>query len=274
MGEGAEGGAVAVITFPLLGQAGRLGNQMWQIASTIGLARAYGEEVRLPDWAYRPYFSVPDEFFGPAEGTDATNLVPHLDPRAALYLQDFNLWRDCAGEIRRYFQPSQLALDELPLEALAEYDLAVHVRRGDNAYDPGTPDKHLYHPLRSLDYYKRAADHFPDATILVFSDDPEWCRENLDWDVFVGGKPRPKEHEPEYATAPVTDWIDLLAMSRLPGHIISNSTYAWWGAFISGDEHAIYPSNWFGPNLGYIDSSLMFPDGWVEVYDPTSRGET
>jgi hypothetical protein len=276
-----------MITFPALGQAGRLGNQLWQIASTIGIARSRGEDVCFPDWDYRPYFSLPDEFFSgdPEAGTDASTLVPHIAPSAAIYLQDYNLFKDMAAEIREYLTPSDQAFDKVGehpwmVELLSSYTVvAVHVRRGDNAYDPGTPDKHLYHPLRSASYYSAAIDVFPtDVEVMVFSDDIPWCRENMDSILgrrcyfFEGGSVRHKEHEPEYKTAVFTDWVDLAAMTLAPLHIISNSTYAWWGAFISGDPSPVYPTNWFGPKLSHIDTSLMFPDYWIPVQDPTEKG--
>lgn len=273
-----------MITYPLLGKCGRLGNQLWQLASTIGIARSRGEEVSFPDWPYRPYFTVPDEFFTGAEGTDASTLVPHLDPRCAIYLQDYGLWSGIVDEIREYLMPTDLAVDRILqheeyVELIKQDVLAIHVRRGDNALDPGTPNKYLYHPMRSEQYYRNAIDTFPlDMPVVVFSDDQAWCQENMprilerECYFFTDGAPHPKEHEAEYVTTPVTDWIDLVAMACADHHIISNSTYAWWGAFLSGNPHPIYPSNWLGKNLDYIDTSKMFPPDWVEINDPTVVG--
>lgn len=265
-----------MITFPYLGQAGRLGNQLWQIASTIGIAEKLGDEPRFSDWDYRPYFRVPDSYFGSLEGgTEVTEFVPHIDPRARVYLQDHNLFSHIREEIRSFFQPSDLALEKLDeyeeFWALDRPMLSVHVRRGDNVpgNDPGTPDKHLYHPLRSLAYYNDAIDVLRDrcATVAVFSDDPEWCRENLKADYFHQGVTRPKEHEPEYKTAPIWDWVDLFLQVSADRHVCSNSTYAWWGAYLSNDPQPIVPSrlDWYGPNLRYINAGLMIPSTWTEL---------
>lgn len=261
-----------VVTFPLLGQSGRLGNQLWQIASTIGIARATNREPRFPDWSYRPWFSMPDAWFGSCRGgLEAVDLATHLDSRCRDYLQDYSLWRAVAGEVITVFAPSPLAVAVLDgyseFNALPRPRLSVHVRRGDNVpgQDAGTPDKHNYHPLRPMSYYDAAykiaaGDGF--ASIAVFSDDPDWCRLNMAGDYFHEGVARPKEHEPGYKTAPVLDWIDLFLMARCDRHIIGNSTYAWWGAWLAGDERTVYPAPWFGPKLRYIDASLMFPDTW------------
>lgn len=272
-----------MITFPELGQAGRLGNQLWQIASTIGIAESRGEKFSFPRWDYMQFFMMPEMFFSDQPGTPSYTLVNHIDERARLYLQDYNLFKHITPEIWQLLQPSPQADATLEhekyqwyLELAAEHSvISVHVRRGDNAYDPGTPDKHLYHPLRSATYYREAIKLVPpDEPVVVFSDDLPWCRENMpdilgrDCYFFEGGIPRPKEHEPEYHTAPVADWIDLVAMTLADHHIISNSTYAWWGAFLSRNGKPIYPTNWFGPALSHINTELMFPNRWRAVHDP------
>lgn len=79
-----------------------------------------------------------------------------------MYMQDYGLWRDVEEEVRDYFRPSNLARNRLAEQAgfltLTKPILSVHVRRGDNvqANDPGTPNKHLYHPLRPMSYYQAA----------------------------------------------------------------------------------------------------------------------
>lgn len=263
------------VSFPLLGQMGRLGNQLWQVASTIGLAHTHRTEPRFPPWAYMRYFSPPHDWFVQSPmGVDATTLVPHLDPRAAGYLQDYGLWADVSASVRSHFSPSPLTMATLAnhreFAALPRPVLGVHVRRGDNvqANDPGTPDKHLYHPMPTTEWYLRGIETLKAGTksVAVFSDDPQWCRENIPADYYHQGTVRPKEHEAAYATAPVLDWIDLFLFARCARHVISNSSYAWWGAFLSGDTAPVYPWPWFGPRVSnYTDASLMFPPPWQRL---------
>lgn len=270
-----------IIVNPYIGNHGRLGNQLFQIASTIGLGWRLNCPVILPeDWAYRPFFSVPDEYFGDAsagEGrVDVIELpeVEHIDPAARVYLQDLSLFSVIEEQIREMFKPSELARQEFQKP---EYDqftdilhrgfvLSVHVRRGDNVpgQDPGVADKHNYHPLRPMSYYEQAIEMFPkDSTLVVFSDEPDWCEKHFPQAAYVHhGVTRPKEHEPEFATAPVLDWIDLMMMTWCDFHVLSNSTYSWWGAWLSIDQAPVYPWPFFGPKLQYIDASLMFPDNW------------
>lgn len=269
-----------MITFTRLGRSGRLGNQLWQVASTIGIAQTLGQSVAIPsNWDYRPYFRVPEELYSdvlirddgrPTAQAQNTELVNHMDPRCRDYLQDLGLWKDIAPQIWSWFQPSELAMAKLQ-----EYDwfaelprpiLSCHVRRGDNAKAPNNS-----HPLRPVSYYHDSIKELSGEyeSLVFFSDDPEWCRAEFgDYAIespvaFFVGTPRAKEHEEAYRFSPVLDWIDLQMMTFCDRHILSNSTYAWWGAWLSHDESPIYPWPFFGSDLDYIDQSLMFPEGWI-----------
>lgn len=273
-----------MITFPDLAQVGRLGNQLWQIAATIGIGNEQAESPRFPTWDYRPYFQVPDWLFGDlGGGTLATEFATHLDPRARSYLQDYSLFVECEPLIRRWFMPSDVATEVLDthwaehFEALERPLVSAHVRRGDNVTHPLG-----YHPLRSLDYYRTALQERP-GTVVVFTDDVTWCREYFEEGTgrpvahFFEGVARPREYVDRqlYEDAPVLDWVDLQLMARCDSHIISNSTYAWWGAFLSVDPEPIYPSNWFGWRVSeYTNASLMFPSSWRQVEDRTEGGVT
>lgn len=270
-----------MITHTRLGRCGRLGNQLWQIASTVGIAQTLGQSVALPDWDYRPYFRVPDEFFPdnlirndgrPTIQAFNTPLVKHMDPRCREYLQDLGLWEAIAPQVWSWFQPSELALSRIRSCAtfveLPRPILSVHVRRGDNAKAPNN-----CHPLRPWSYYEQSIEKLDGQfeSILVTSDDVEWCRTAFrDYEVkyeiaFSVAAPRKKEHERGYRTEPFSDWLDLQVMSMCDLHVLSNSTFAWWGAFLSHDPSPIYPWPFMGADLDYIDCSLMFPDTWRRI---------
>lgn len=255
-----------------LGKCGRLGNQLYQAAATIGLADLYGEGVGLPnDWSYREWFSIPDEMYGECDGVESSQLVHHIDPRAAIYLQDWNLFSHMLPRIQEYFSPSGRGRVEVAqfteFAALKRPILSVHVRRGDNVpgQDPDTVNKHLYHPCPPLEYYLGAIKQFGDLpkSVAVFSDDIEWCEQNLEADYFHHGIARPKEHKPEYLTAPVRDQVDWFMQASCDYHVCSNSTYGIFAAIVANNEVPPVIS-WpvFGPYLDYIDASLLFPDNW------------
>lgn len=284
-----------LICNPLVGTTGRLGNQLWEIASTLGIAAHYDEAVSFPYWEYTEFFNVDADWFvdkgEPVRGRSVYDLpdVQHLGQYAP-YLQDFGLFELVQGEIRHLFEPSLLAEKELArpdLQAfweLPEPRLGLHIRRGDNA------SSHLrgeqgFHPLRPQQYYVnslRQLDGY--CSIAVFSDDLEWCRDSIPvmlddhhlGDVpvlfFEGGPARSRECDDRYLVEPVRDWVDLLAMATCDRFVLSNSSYSWWAAFLSGVPGSMirYPdaSVWYGPKLRDINASLMFPPDWVPVLHP------
>lgn len=273
-----------MITFPHLSQAGRLGNQLWEIASTFGMASAAHTEPRFPAWDYQPFFCAPPEWFTgcPPGEPDAMTLVPHLDHRAAVYLQDYALFRAVENDVRLFFEPSAAATEilsdiwERQFAELPRPLVSVHVRRGDNVTHPLG-----YHPLRSMQYFREALEQRPDGSVIVFSDDYAWCQASFEAEtgrevaLFFEGVGRPREYVDRhlYDNAPVLDWIDLQLMAACDHHILSNSSYAWWGAFLSQDQMPIYPSHWFGALVTpYTDASLMFPPHWIELPDATQGG--
>lgn len=277
------------VSYDKLGFVGRLGNALYELAATAGIAHALEVEPRYnANWIHRPFFSVPDRFFTD-DFTDCypaheSHLARHIDERARIYLQDSNLFTEILPTIREWLSPSEQAKD-----ILAEHDgifrrlegpvLSVHVRRGDNAPggDPGTPDKHLYHPCPPAAYYEQAVLHLTKSgyeyvSMAVFSDDPDWCEEHLPFaNYYHEGIGRPKEHEPDYLTAPVLDWVDFQLMVSADMHVCSNSTFGIMAAILAGDESAVVPWPIFGPRLKYIDASLLFPPSWARIPSGADR---
>jgi hypothetical protein len=271
-----------------IGLRGRLGNALYQIASTIGVGERLGEPVRFnANWIHRPYYSVPDDYFAePYVGfatcefdtTIARAVADEVPPGPTgewlkEFLQNYDWFADVLPKVRRFFAPSELAL-EIIAKASVEFDalprpiLSVHVRRGDNAVDPGVRNKHLYWPMPPLSYYQHAIEMLRPqvASVAVFGDDPAWNRENIQADYHHVGVSRPKEHEADYLTAPVLDFVDLALMARSDGgHVLSNSTFGWWGAMLAGDDHAIYPWPIVGPKLPHVKMELALPPTWQRL---------
>lgn len=255
--------------FSNLGNAGRLGNQLWQIAGTLGIARHYQDSCSFPDtWKYREYFRVPSDWFRDPQylsGVEPqfTKKVEHIDPRARPYLQDVGLFTNVADEVRSYFSPTDSANFLVHGQHAWYFELprpitAIHVRRGDNVFEG--PWKAAYHPVPSLNYYANALEKIDGGSVVFFSDDLPWCKATFGpaYRYFEGGAVMPKEHEPAYATAVPTDWIDFFALCAADNFVLSNSTFGWWAAWLSESDNVTYPDPWYGAALDYIDTSLMF----------------
>lgn len=171
------------------------------------------------------------------------------------YFQSFKYFDSCANQIRNELKPPELdgAYNRSLIEAISSKQSAIlHVRRGDYVTNPKA--KKTFAEC-TVDYYQRALDHLPaNCPVFVFSDDILWAKQNLKLGepaVFIGdGTPR-------------SGIEDLKLMSLGHHHIIANSTFSWWGAWLAGPNKGltIAPARWF-VDEATIDSDL-FPDDWV-----------
>src|SRR5215207_2560175 len=116
------------VTYARLGYNGRLGNQLWQIASTAGIARQRGVQPCFPTWSYQPYFNVPEQFFLTPTPFDTEDL-------GGGHFQELHYFEAIADEVKQWFRPTPSAIEQLRREALSfdgsGHTTAVHVRRGD-----------------------------------------------------------------------------------------------------------------------------------------------
>lgn len=256
---------------------GRWGNQAFSAAAVIGCSLRRGWVPLIPrTWEYARWLSIPEDWLGDPgpEDVEFSTLpeLSHIAEGERPYGQDVGLFADHAEAVRAAFEPSPEAWRLLSDERFGWWrdlcttgdPVAIHCRRGDIV---NLPD---YQPVLTVDYYRRALELHPDRPVVAFSDDPRWVAEylapRLDRPIRVlsGAPPRPHRHS-EYRRAPAIDWIDCYLYSWAPHHVLSNSTYSFWGAFLSSDPEPIYPDRWHGPRRAHIDPWLMFPPGWRRV---------
>jgi len=136
----------------------------------------------------------------------------------------------------------------------SRHPVCLQVRRGDYV---SSPTAAAFHDVCPPEYYESAArmilDEYSDAEIFVFSDEPDWCRKHLD---LPGQVEIASDHG---STDPI---IDLYLMTCCKSHVISNSTYGWWGAWLSGDANqmVICPERWFKDDT--INTRDLLPASW------------
>jgi hypothetical protein len=131
--------------------------------------------------------------------------------------------------------------------------VSVHVRRGDYVGN-------ATHGLCSPDYYMRGMARVreaePQARFFLFSDDPRWAREVFGSDpaVFI------VDHN-----GPDKNYEDFRLMSSCRHHIIANSTFSWWAAWLSrsSGKMVIAPARWFETDA--LDTSDLLPGSWIRL---------
>ena len=162
-------------------------------------------------------------------------------------IQDFTL-RDSLGDVSKKY-----------LKKIKESNsISMHIRRGDYVHDSHT---NSIHGVCSLDYYEDAEKYFnnkiSNATYFIFSDDIEWCKNNLNFELptnFI-------DHE--YAGEKFQSYLQL--MTNCKHFIIPNSSFGWWAAWLANFSKKIVvaPKKWFSDSN--INTKDLIPDDWIRI---------
>jgi hypothetical protein len=176
------------------------------------------------------------------------------------YWQSERYFSDIAGVLRQEFAaeaPSDRENEALAAGINAVNAVSLHVRRGDYVDDPNT---NRFHGICSAGYYQRAVDYVTTRVgaphLFVFSDDPQWTRANLRFAVpvtFVDANP------------PHRGYLDMRLMARCRHHVVANSSFSWWGAWLnpSREKVVVAPRHWFSASGN--DTSDLLPPNWVRL---------
>jgi len=107
-----------------------------------------------------------------------------------------------------------------------------------------------------MEYYKKALSMLDDSVpVIIFTDDPEWA---LAESLFSSDR--------FYVSEGNSNLFDMCLMSLCDYHIIANSSFSWWGAWLSDSKKIVAPQRWFGPPLSdQNDIKDLIPDSWVKI---------
>ena len=187
-----------------------------------------------------------------------------LGPHTTLfgYFQSERYFGSIAESLRDLFAPRKpLAGEMFGRIQASRLPISVHVRRGDYL-NPGTVE---VHGILGEPYYRQALGRLERATgreaeLFVFSDDPPASEQVLN---FV-----PRSRLVHVRGEPDRPWEDMALMARCRHHIIANSSFSWWGAWLnrSPDKVVIAPRAWFAPNvLKKRNTCDLYPPGWLII---------
>jgi hypothetical protein len=165
------------------------------------------------------------------------------------YWQSEKYFLESSDLIRKELSPSDEILKKLNLTPFIDTNVvSLHVRRTDYVTSNG------YHPVQSTEYYKKALDIIGEYDyIFIFSDDIQWCKDNLTFNnmIFMEG---------------FDDVEDIWLMSMCKNNIIANSSFSWWGAWLNSNPNkkVIAPNNWFGYQTNLNESDII-PTNWIKI---------
>ena len=165
------------------------------------------------------------------------------------YWQSEKFFKESEHLIREDFRPSKEIVEKISNTPFLDTNtISLHVRRGDYITSNG------YHPVQSIEYYQKAIEKIGKYDyIFVFSDDIQWCKDNLKFNnmIFMDG---------------FTDVEDLYLMSMCKHNIIANSSFSWWGAWLNSNPNKIViaPNKWFGDRANLNESDII-PINWIRL---------
>lgn len=260
-----------------LGENGQLGNQMFQYAALYSISDFNKTPGIIPDVDVQLYKAFPnlsldkmsiENIAATAEWTYSPN--ERLD-----FTFDKNFFCIRDNTILSGFYQSPLYFERVKDQILKEFSFsslvksycedqyskiksasnsspicAIHFRRTDYLLKPD-----FHHNLTWDEYYKPVISQMmhenPGVKFLVFSDDYEWCKSNL--------APGLLFHES------IDQYHDLCLMSMCDLHIMANSSFSWWGAYLANSKNknsVIAPGRWFGKSG---------PLAWETIWHPNWR---
>jgi len=176
------------------------------------------------------------------------------------YWQSHKYFDKHTSELRKEFTfqpPLNDKNQEIASQILTSHAVSLHVRRCD--YQTNPKNIHLYH-VCTLDYYRSAIDYISNSidrpVFIVFSDDMDWVKENL----HIDGPTQYIDHN-----RGSDSFNDMRLMSLCQHHIIANSTFSWWGAWLNADpdKTVVAPRQWFkNCRMNSID---LIPNNWILI---------
>jgi len=237
---------------------GRMGNFLFQAATTIAYALKHEQPYTLPSTTKdafnnpiylqhlaKPLPQLPSLLV--AENGHAFQEIPFKPSWAGR-----NIVLDGYWQSEKYFKDYRneiLDLFNYPWEPPSD-TVSVHVRRGD--YLRLTHK----HPAVTQGWYEAAMARFAGRQFRFFSDDIEWCQ-----DAF-------KHVRNCQFSVGNTIEQDLIQMSNCEHHISSASTFGWWGAWLNRNPHkqVLIPEQWFAPReAAKLDTSDIVPADWIKI---------
>jgi hypothetical protein len=167
--------------------------------------------------------------------------------------------RDVLLEEFKVTRPIDTTNQELLSKIQSTESVFIHVRRGDYVNESAVTKSFS---VCNMDYFnagiKYIKEKIPNATFFIFSDEPEWAKENID----VGSSEKYVSYNPGSRA-----YDDLRLMNACKHSIISNSSFSWWASWLNrnNDKIVIAPKRWFADNEAERYAKDIVPESWIRL---------
>jgi hypothetical protein len=247
---------------------GRLGNQLFFVAATIGIATnnntTYGFTSNMGHSGidYQSIFKnpLPITTLVPIkkhhqENFNYSNIVINDDVEIIGYFQSEKFFKHCKDLITEQFEFKDKIIDLVKGQHPEIVNsCSLHIRRGDYVNQPN------HHPVTPIEYYSKILNEISSEydKIFIFSDDEEWVKNEFKGDKYIF---------PSFNIN--NDLYSFVLMSLSKDNIICNSTYSWWAAWLNKNKNKkIYSpehTKWFGPMYDNLETKDVLPDEWIKI---------
>jgi hypothetical protein len=283
-----------MITFQNIGYMGRLGNQMFQFASTLGIAKRLNTIARFPIENCLNYqesgpfdpsigrcmsvkcdltdcFDIGQEYFIPQR---------HISQRYYYNENEFgynpgveNISGDCS--LNGYFQTEKY-FDEFRDSILSQFTFKSPYKDSAESYIQTIRKENKDAVIASIHVrrgdYVMFPDHHPPCSFNYYNNAMEELRilnENIIYVIFSDDVEwcKTEFNDPDYIISDLENpYTEMCAMSLCDHNIIANSSFSWWGAWLNKnpDKIVISPSKWFG-NAMNKDTSDVYCKDWIII---------
>ena len=259
---------------------GYVGNRLFQFASTIGIATKHGMDCKfLPNDYVSGFKNIPlanhREFNGmnfvarneTGFGYEEFRLHPGQNYDIQGYRQSLKYWIHCEELVRRTFEfkddvedSARGRLSEIKRLFPEKKLVSLHLRLGDYL---NLKDHHTC--LTDTEYYQNSIRTFDleNTLFVVFNNDMRIATD------FMMKLSTQINHLSFHVIQHCDPFWDMCLMSKMDAHIIANSSYSWWGAYL-GEHHAsriISPmkARWFGPAYKDMNVNDVIPERWEQM---------
>lgn len=254
-----------------LGNNGRLGNQMFQYASLVGIAKNRKFDFRIPkecdlnrgfmmlNSLDKHGFIHGDEIILHDSHEFCEELYQECPDNVTLngYFQTEKYFKSVENLIREDFQFKKKIEDEVNFyfgKYLEKNPVSIVVRNYNNTFDyPGCEYNHRNIPIQY--FYDSIEIMGKDRIYIICSNEIELCKKIFSGDNYIFNDIKAKSEK---------QFFDLCLASKCKDFIASNSTFSWWAAWL-GNGRVIIPTPWYGPGLSKNNVSDLYPDGWEKI---------
>ena len=254
-----------------LGKNGRLGNQMFQYASLVGIAKQCGYDFRIPyDCDLTKCFEMLHcgDRYGTIDGDEVElhdshefceelfNECPnHITLNG--YFQTEKYFKNAEKLIRLDYRFKKEIEEEVNFhygQYLNQDPVSIVVRHYNDHFDyPGCDRNHRNLPIEY--FYKAVEMMGKDRVYIICSNSIDLCKTHFKGDNFIFNDVNTKTEK---------SFFDLCLASKCKDSIVSNSTFSWWSAWL-GKGRVISPTPWYGPGLAHINTDDLYPNGWEKI---------